>query len=117
MTLILYGIPNCDTVKKARDWLAANGIAYTFHNYKTDGIDAARLKTWSGLIGWDKVLNRASTTFKELPPEAKENLDETRAITLMIAQPSMIKRPIFEKNGKVTAGFKPQSPELQAIIS
>ena len=117
MTLILYGIPNCDTVKKARDWLAANHIAYAFHDYKKAGIDAARLKVWSEKIGWEKVLNRASSTYKALPDDAKEGLEEEKAIALMIAQPSMIKRPIFENNGQVIAGFKPDSAELKALTN
>jgi arsenate reductase len=117
MTLILYGIPNCDTVKKARDWLEANGVAYDFHDYKKMGIDAARLKTWSDRIGWEKVLNRASSTFKALPDEAKQGLDEGKAIALMIAQPSMIKRPVFERNGRVVAGFKPGNADLSALLS
>jgi len=117
MTLKIYGIPNCDTVKKARDWLATKGIAYDFHNYKTDGIDTARLQDWIGKIGWEKVLNKASTTFKDLPAEAKTALDADKAIALMIAQPSMIKRPVFEKDGRITAGFKPDSAELKAVLS
>ena len=117
MALILYGIPNCDTVKKARDWLTASHIAYDFHDYKKAGIDAARLKDWSGKIGWEKVLNRASSTFKALPDDAKHDLDETKAIALMIVQPSMIKRPIFEANGKLVAGFKPDSAELKTLLT
>ena len=117
MTLILYGIPNCDTVKKARDWLAANRIAYDFHDYKKAGIDAGHLKAWSGKIGWEKVLNRASSTFKALPDEAKQDLDEMKAIALMVEQPSMIKRPVFEKDGQVIAGFKPDNAELKALFS
>ncbi len=117
MTLILYGIPNCDTVKKARDWLSANDVAYDFHDYKKAGIDAAHLKVWSRKIGWEKVLNRASSTFKALPDEAKQGLDEAKAIALMIGQPSMIKRPIFEADGKVVAGFKPDSAELKALFN
>jgi arsenate reductase len=117
MTLILYGIPNCETVKKARDWLTAEGVVYDFHDYKKAGIDAAHLKTWSEKMGWEKVLNRASSTFKALPDEAKQGLDETKGIALMIAQPSMIKRPIFETDGQVIAGFKPDSAELKALIS
>ncbi|MCR6660913.1 MAG: arsenate reductase [Asticcacaulis sp.] len=116
MTLILYGIPNCDTVKKARNWLTANGVTYEFHDYKKAGIDAARLKAWSEKLGWEKVLNRASSTFKGLAEEAKQGLDETKAITLMMAQPSMIKRPIFEKDGQVIAGLKPDSAELKALL-
>ena len=117
MTLILYGIPNCDTVKKARDWLTAKGVVYDFHDYKKAGIDAVRLKAWSEKVSWEQVLNRASSTFKALPDEAKQGLDETKAIALMIAQPSMIKRPIFETDGQVIAGFKPDSTELKALIS
>ena len=117
MTLILYGIPNCDTVKKARDWLAANHIAYAFHDYKQAGIDADRLKVWSQKIGWEKILNRASSTYKALPDDSKEGLEEEKAIALMIEQPSMIKRPIFETNEQVIAGFKPDSAELKALIS
>ena len=117
MTLILYGIPNCDTVKKARDWLTAKGVAYDFHDYKKAGIDAAHLKAWSEKVSWEKVLNRASSTFKALPDDAKQDMDETKAIVLMIAQPSMIKRPIFETDEQVIAGFKPDSTELKALIS
>ena len=117
MTLILYGIPNCDTVKKARDWLTANHIRHDFHDYKKAGIDAARLKDWSAKIGWEKVLNRTSSTFKALPDEAKQDLDEAKAIALMIEQPSMIKRPVFETNGKIVAGFKPDSAELKVLFS
>jgi arsenate reductase len=117
MTLILYGIPNCDTVKKARDWLTARGIAYAFHDYKKLGIEAERLKVWTGLIGWEKVLNRAGTTFKGLPDEAEADLDEDKAIALMVVQPSLIKRPIFEADGRIVAGFKPDNADLTALIS
>jgi arsenate reductase (glutaredoxin) len=116
MTLILYGIPNCDTVKKARNWLEASGIAYDFHDYKKAGIDEARLKAWAGLIGWEKLLNRSGTTFKALPDAAKQELDEAKAIALMIAQPSMIKRPVFEAKGRIVAGFKPDNSELDGLI-
>ncbi|MFT4075518.1 MAG: arsenate reductase [Asticcacaulis sp.] len=116
MTLILYGIPNCDTVKKARDWLAGRGVPYEFHDYKKLGIEADRLRGWIGQIGWEKVLNRAGTTFRALPPESKLDLDEGKAIALMVAQPSMIKRPIFEAGGQIVAGFKPDSAELTALI-
>jgi arsenate reductase len=108
MTVTLYGIPNCDTVKKARVWLADKGIAYSFHNYKTDGIDAARLKSWCAALGWEKVLNKAGTTFRALPPEDKTDLNEDKAIALMQAQPSLIKRPLLDVGGQFTAGFKPE---------
>lgn len=108
MSVTLYGIPNCDTVKKARVWLADKGVAYSFHNYKTDGIDEARLKSWCATLGWEKVLNKAGTTFRALPPEDKVNLDQDKAIALMLAQPSLIKRPLLDVDGQFTAGFKPE---------
>lgn len=114
--MILYGIPNCDTVKKARDWLAAQAIPYEFHDYKKLGIEADRLKAWCNQMGWEKVLNRAGTTFRALSPGVKADLDEGKAIALMVAQPSMIKRPIFEVKGCIVAGFKPDSAELAALI-
>lgn len=106
MTVTLYGIPNCDTVKKARVWLDARGIAYAFHDYKKAGADPARLAAWCDALGWDKVLNRSGTTFRKLPEEAREGLDQPRAIALMVANPSCIKRPIAEYPGGVLAGFK-----------
>ena len=106
MTTILYGMPNCDTVKKARDWLAANGVAYAFYDYKKAGIDEAHLRAWSARFGWDKVLNRAGTTFRSLPEADKADLDEDRAVALMLAQPSMIKRPVLEHRGGFLIGFK-----------
>ena len=111
MTITLYGIPNCDTVKKARDWLAARGLDYAFHDYKKAGVEAGKLAEWISAAGLDKVLNRAGTTFKKLPEEAKAGLDEVsqaqeRAIALMVAGPSMIKRPVVEYDGGVLVGFK-----------
>lgn len=107
MTVTVYGIPNCDTVKKARAWLDGTGIAYTFHDYKKAGADPARLTDWCETAGWDKVLNRSGTTFRKLPEAAREGLDQSRAIALMVAQPSCIKRPIVEHAGKLLIGFKP----------
>jgi len=115
MTVKIYGIPNCDTMKKAFDFMKANGVAYEFHDYKAQGIDAPRLKKWAKTISWEKVLNKTSTTFKDLPEEAKADLDETKAIRLMTAQPSMIKRPIWEVGGDIYAGFKPNSAERAAL--
>ncbi len=104
----LYGIPNCDTVKKARTWLEGSGIDYTFHDYKKAGIDRPRVEAWVKELGWETVLNRAGTTFRKLPEADRENLDAKKAVDLMLAQPSMIKRPIMD-NGKVRlAGFKPE---------
>jgi len=108
MTLTLYGIKNCDTIKKARAWLDKKGVAYTFHDYKVAGIDAKRLKAWAGEVGWETLLNRAGTTFRKLPEDEKQNLDAGKAIALMVAQPSMIKRPVAEKGGKLIVGFKPE---------
>ena len=110
----LYGIPNCDTVKKARVWLDAQGVAYDFHDYKKAGIDEARLRGWVDELGWETILNRAGTTFRKLPGEAKTGLDADKAIALMLAQPSMIKRPILDLGDRRIAGFKPEVYEAAA---
>ncbi len=106
MTITLYGIPNCDTVKKARLWLDGRGIAYAFHDYKKAGADKRRLEAWCKTNGWETMLNRAGTTFKTLPEGEKADLDQAKAIALMLAQPSMIKRPVVEYPGGVLIGFK-----------
>jgi len=111
MSIALYGIPNCDTVKKARTWLEAKGLAYTFHDYKKEGADAARLATWSKQAGWELLLNRAGTTFKKLPDSDKTGLNEAKAIALMLASPSMIKRPVVEHPDGLLVGFKPEQWE------
>jgi arsenate reductase (glutaredoxin) len=108
MTITVYGIPNCDTVKKARTWLEANAVAYSFHDYKKSGADAAKLATWCKAQGWETVLNRAGTTFKKLPDADKAGLDQAKAIALMLAQPSMIKRPVVEHGKGLLIGFKPE---------
>ena len=105
----LYGIKNCDTMKKARAWLDARGIIYTFHDYKVAGIDRARLQRWCTTLGWEALLNRAGTTFRKLPAEDKTDLDAARAMALMLAQPSMIKRPVLEHDGLLLVGFKPET--------
>ncbi len=107
-SVTLYGIKNCDTMKKARDWLDAKGVAYQFHDYKVAGIDRERLTAWVDALGWEPVLNRAGTTFKKLPEEAKQGLDRDKAIALMLEQPSMIKRPMLDRAGTPTVGFKPE---------
>ena len=107
MTTTLYGIPNCDTVKKARAWLDAQGVEYAFHDYKKHGADPARIAGWVKVAGMDKVLNRAGTTFRKLPDADKADLDEARAVALMAANPSCIKRPIVEHPGGLLVGFKP----------
>jgi arsenate reductase (glutaredoxin) len=107
MSLILYGIPNCDTVKKARVWLEAAGRPYSFHDYKKSGVDADQLAHWCDVLGWETVLNRAGTIFRKLSDAEKVGIDRDRAIALMIAQPSLIKRPIAAYPGGLLAGFKP----------
>lgn len=106
MTVTLYGIPNCDTVKKARNWLDAQGIAYAFHDYKKLGAVEAKLQEWVAEAGLEKVLNRAGTTFRKLPDADKADLDAARAVRLMAAQPSCIKRPVVEHPGGLLVGFK-----------
>jgi arsenate reductase (glutaredoxin) len=106
MSITLYGIPNCDTVKKARSWLDTLGMAYNFHDYKKAGADAAQLAAWCDTKGWEVILNRAGTTFKKLPDADKEGLDQAKAIKLMLDQPSMIKRPVVEYTGGLLVGFK-----------
>jgi arsenate reductase (glutaredoxin) len=104
----IYGIKNCDTMKKARTWLDDRGVAYAFHDYKAEGIDKASLERWAKEVGWEVLLNRAGTTFRALPEKDKEGLTEKKAIALMMAQPSMIKRPVLDVGGKLMVGFKPE---------
>jgi arsenate reductase len=107
-TVAIWGIPNCDTMKKARTWLAEHGVAEEFHDYKKDGADKARLKVWAGEVGWEVLLNRAGTTFRGLPDADKQDLDEAKALKLMAANPSLIKRPVLELGDRVIVGFKPE---------
>ena len=108
MPIIIYGIKNCDTMKKARAFLDKKKVAYDFHDYKTKGIARAKLETWAKKAGWEILLNRAGTTFRKLPDKDKEGLTERKALALMLAQPSMIKRPVLElPGGKLLIGFKP----------
>jgi arsenate reductase len=108
VTITIYGIKNCDTMKKARLWLDQHGVAYAFHDYKAQGIDRARLERWSKKLGWETLLNRNGTTFRDLPEAQKQGLDADKAIALMLAQPSMIKRPVLDLGGgRLLAGFKP----------
>ena len=107
MIVTLFGIPNCDTVKKARVWLGENGVEYLFHDYKKAGIDRARLEGWVAEHGWETILNRAGTTFRALPDADKAGLDADRAVALMLAQPSMIKRPVLDLGDRTLVGFKP----------
>jgi Spx/MgsR family transcriptional regulator len=114
LTITLYGIPNCDTVKKARDWLTAQGIAYAFHDYKKQGADPVRIAAWVAEAGLDRVLNRAGTTFKKLPEAERADLDAARGVAIMAANPSCIKRPIVEHPGGLLVGFK--APEWAAVF-
>jgi arsenate reductase len=105
MTITIYGIKNCDTMKKARGWLDGHGVKYAFHDYKSEGISREKLKAWSDEVGWDTLLNRAGTTFRKLPDAEKENLNEKKALALMLDQPSMIKRPVLDLGKKRLVGF------------
>jgi Spx/MgsR family transcriptional regulator len=106
--LVLYGIPNCDTVKKARHWLEAAGHPCRFHDFRKDGLPEALLRGWVAEVGWEVLLNRAGTTFRKLPDEDRKDLDEERAVALMLAQPSLIKRPVLSGAGPLRVGFKPE---------
>lgn len=108
MSITLYGIKACDTMKKARTWLDEQGVSYAFHDYKVSAIDAASLQKWCDEHGWDKVLNRAGTTFRKLDEADKQDLDQAKAIALMLAQPSMIKRPVLDLGERTLLGFKPE---------
>jgi Spx/MgsR family transcriptional regulator len=103
----LFGIKNCDTMKKARAWLDEQGVGYQFHDYKASGIDREHLQRWCKTLGWEILLNRAGTTFRNLPDADKTNLTESKAIALILAQPSMIKRPVLEFGTQLLVGFKP----------
>ena len=110
MPITIYGIKNCDTMKKARAWLDKHGVEYSFHDYKVSGIERDRLERWSKKAGWETLLNRAGTTFKKLPDKTKQSVDGTKAIALMLEQPSMIKRPVLDLGGgHILVGFKPET--------
>ena len=108
--ITIYGIKNCDTMKKARAWLDKHGVAYAFHDYKVAGVDRERLERWSRKAGWEALLNRAGTTFRKLPEKDKQALDERKAMALMLAQPSLIKRPVLDLGrDRLLVGFKPEN--------
>ena len=109
MTATIYGIKACDTMKKARDWLDQHGVAVAFHDYKTAGVDRAHLEAWAGKVGWEVLLNRSGTTFRGLPEDRKQGLDQAKAIALMREQPSMIKRPVLDLGDRLLVGFKPDA--------
>ena len=112
--ITIYGIKNCDTMKKARNWLESQKIAHEFHDYKAAGIDKATLEAWVKKVGWQVLLNRAGTTFRKLPDGDKEDITEEKAVALMLAQPSMIKRPVLDIKGRLAVGFKPE--EYQRLL-
>lgn len=103
----MYGIPNCDTIKKARTWLGEHGVDYTFHDYRKNGLDRALLDTLIDRVGWETLLNRAGTTFRKLPEAERVDLDRERATALMLAQPGRIKRPVLVVGERTEVGFKP----------
>jgi arsenate reductase (glutaredoxin) len=105
----IYGIKNCDTMKKARAWLDAHGVRYTFHDYKVAGVSDERLRGWLAKVGWEVLLNRAGTTFRKLPDAQKTGLTESKAVKLMLAQPSLIKRPVLEIGSQLLVGFRPEA--------
>ncbi len=108
MTTTIYGIKACDTMKKARTWLESHGVAHAFHDYKTQGVERGHLEGWAKQVGWEALLNKAGTTFRKLPEADKQGLNEGKAIALMLAQPSMIKRPVLDFGGRLLVGFKPE---------
>ena len=108
MTITIYGIKNCETMKKARAWLDGHGVAYHFYDYKVAGAPKDKLRQWSDKLGWDSLLNRAGTTFRKLPDTDKAGLNKQKALALMLAQPSIIKRPVLELGNNVLVGFKPE---------
>jgi arsenate reductase (glutaredoxin) len=113
MPITIYGIKNCDTMKKARAWLDKHGVAYGFHDYKAAGIERGRLEGWCKAVGWESLLNRAGTTFRKLSDKDKQVSDAKKAIALMLAQPSMIKRPVLESGAKLVVGFKAEQYEKE----
>jgi arsenate reductase len=108
VTTTLYGIRACDTMKKARAWLDGQGVAYAFHDYKTAGVDRSALERWVDRLGWEALLNRSGTTFRKLPEEQRADLDRDRAIAIMLANPSSIRRPVLEDGDTLLVGFKPE---------
>jgi Spx/MgsR family transcriptional regulator len=108
LAVTIYGIPNCDTMKKARNWLESHGVDYAFHDYRKQGLEPQRLDGWVEKLGWEVLLNKAGTTFRKLADADKENLEAGKAKVLMLANPSMIKRPVLDLGGRLLVGFKPE---------
>ena len=111
----IYGIPNCDTMKKARRWLDENGIEYRFHDFKKEGLEAAKLQQWMDAVGWETLLNRRGMMWRKLPPEVRENIDQASATRVMLETPGIIKRPVLEQDGQVQVGFSPE--RYQALLA
>ncbi|MCX7586095.1 ArsC family reductase [Phenylobacterium sp. 58.2.17] len=109
MSITIYGIKACDTMKKARTWLDDHGVTYAFHDYKAVGIDRASLERWAAQVGWEVLLNRSGTTFRKLADADKTDLNQDKAVALMLDQPSMIKRPVLDVGGELLVGFKPDA--------
>ncbi|MVA98725.1 ArsC family reductase [Nitratireductor sp. CAU 1489] len=107
MAIIIYGIKTCDTMKKARAWLEGRGLQHRFHDYRVDGLDAAILRGWIDQVGWQVLLNKASATFRGLADADKTSIDQAKAETLMLVEPTMIKRPVLDVDGRLVVGFKP----------
>jgi arsenate reductase (glutaredoxin) len=112
-SVTIYGIKTCDTMKKARAWLDTHAVPYVFHDYKVRGIDHDMLESWARSVGWETLLNRAGTTYRKLPDASKADLDQSKAIALMLAQPSMIKRPVLEAGGRLIVGFTPETYSMR----
>jgi arsenate reductase len=118
MSVTIYGIKNCDTMKKARAWLDKRGVDYAFHDYKTAGIERERLEKWEKKVGWETLLNRAGTTFRKLSDKDKAGLDAKKAMALMLKQPSMIKRPVLDLGGgNLLVGFSPELYSKEATTT
>jgi len=113
--ITMYGIPNCDTIKKAKKWLEANGVDYQFHDYRKNGLEEAQLKTWVAELGWEVLLNKRGTTWRQQSDEVKNNIDEASAIALMLEHPAMIKRPLLDTGSERKVGFK--DTEYAALFS
>lgn len=114
MTTHIFGIKACDTMKKARTFLETRGVPHVFHDYKVEGVTPERLAGWAAKVGWEKLLNRSGTTFRKLSEADRADLTETKAIALMVAQPSLIKRPVLEAGDTLLVGFKPEEYERVA---
>lgn len=109
MAIVMYGIKNCDTIKKAKKWLTTNDIDFTFHDHRSDGLDKAQLTSWCQTLGWEQILNKRGTTYRQLTAEQKSSLNEESAIALLLEYPAMIKRPILDIDGALTLGFKAET--------